>query len=1099
MQQVLIRFIIGNFAKGFQVSLHITDGDQVISTSQGYLPANVTLWDCFKAWTAAYRGVQTSATRIIRDSIKTYAFSRAAIRQAAADLAVALQDWLGGEFFQGVEQHIAQHFAADDPFQIVIAAQDQVVRRLPWHLWPMFECYPHAAVNLSGLTQARSALKPLPQDPPTKQRVLAIIGQHQGIDLQADVAILEQESGWDIEFLYDPKRQTVKDYLWQQRWDILFFAGHAQVVNRKSQFFIRSTESLPLSELRHALRKAVQRGLQLAIFNTCDGLSLAQDLGGLAIPNLVVMREIVPDQVAQTFLRHFLRALTQHEPIHLAMRQAREQLQELETQFPCASWLPMLCQTRVDGMRLGVGSRRRWAVVAGAGLTAAGLVVGVLGSLEPSLESESLVATGPSFPMESWAEWQPGQVQDEDEDLEHITDPIVRNIPITIKLNKPQGHLKTHPVVSKPELGSGSLREANANATANDLKVNNPLGLGERVIISGGYTSRIFDIFTNDAESENIHLIDGFLGSKNGGAIRHLGRGELRIADSMISGSTAGGLGGAIHSISSVTLVDSTISNNSSSNGAGGVFGVKDITIINSEISQNTSMNAGGGIVGGTINVVNSTISKNSSAESGGGIASWGQAIITHSTIADNLSGKDGGGMAIAGNVTQTNTTVSGNSAVGSGGGFSVSSGTAQLTDTTVSHNQAGSDDGFDMLSEAAKVEITKTNTLNFTESIQFNDQNNASELFLSTNQVNIPNSLELDGVDLAIQANNSINTVELYSSSVTGGGDFYIVASNDIRLRNVITSGIQSDGGNVYIESLNGSVLNTNSDSTGAVETSSNGGNAGNVTISAATDITLGKIFAEGLGGSGGSVELASPGLIRIINAGPSFFNTNPASIAVAGTSAGGSIRIKHGGAGVTPFVVGDADVAMNGSADRITMGNGFEQTITPQQFFLHNHTQSSIQILSANAPPLTVSTPGSHLPLPPVSDPATTQRFAERIGEQVGAMTQIIGEGTENARVVWTIPGEAQPLSIPITLPLVDIPDFDIHIADDRQPQSHLTITDPTNSSEQPHNFNVSDDLAGMTDIPVLTPTTDTALTETLETTLHESRTQNANLQNQ
>ncbi|HEY9806533.1 MAG TPA: ABC transporter substrate-binding protein, partial [Candidatus Obscuribacterales bacterium] len=52
--------------------------------------------------------------------------------------------------------------------------------------------------------------------------------------------------------------------------------------------------------------------------------------------------------VAQAFLRYFLQAFAQGQSLYLSVRQAREQLQGLEGDFPCASWLPVLCQNPVE-------------------------------------------------------------------------------------------------------------------------------------------------------------------------------------------------------------------------------------------------------------------------------------------------------------------------------------------------------------------------------------------------------------------------------------------------------------------------------------------------------------------------------------------------------------------------------------------------------------------------------------------------------------------------------------------------------------------------------------------------------------------------------
>ncbi len=107
---------------------------------------------------------------------------------------------------------------------------------------------------------------------------------------------------------------------------------------------INQGDRLSISELKFGLKNAVKSGLQLAIFNSCDGLALARDLAELQIPQVIVMREPVPDRVAQTFLQYFLTAFSQETSLHLALRHAREQLQGLEQQFPCATWLPVLFQ-----------------------------------------------------------------------------------------------------------------------------------------------------------------------------------------------------------------------------------------------------------------------------------------------------------------------------------------------------------------------------------------------------------------------------------------------------------------------------------------------------------------------------------------------------------------------------------------------------------------------------------------------------------------------------------------------------------------------------------------------------------------------------------
>nr|WP_017295798.1 hypothetical protein [Geminocystis herdmanii] len=43
--------------------------------------------------------------------------------------------------------------------------------------------------------------------------------------------------------------------------------------------------------MKTALNQAIKQGLNLAIFNSCDGIGLAQELSKLNIPQVIVMRE----------------------------------------------------------------------------------------------------------------------------------------------------------------------------------------------------------------------------------------------------------------------------------------------------------------------------------------------------------------------------------------------------------------------------------------------------------------------------------------------------------------------------------------------------------------------------------------------------------------------------------------------------------------------------------------------------------------------------------------------------------------------------------------------------------------------------------------
>ncbi len=179
-----------------------------------------------------------------------------------------------------------------------------------------------------------------------KVKILAILGNKAGIDIDKDRLFLENVSNTQTLFLVEPTRKQLDEQLWNHNWDILFFAGHSvsSIDKDIGEIYINETEILTIYQLKNALNTAISKGLNIAIFNSCDGIGLARNLAELNIPQMIVMRTGVPDFVAQEFLKNFLIAFSNNKPFYSAVREARERLQGLENDFPCASWLPVIYQ-----------------------------------------------------------------------------------------------------------------------------------------------------------------------------------------------------------------------------------------------------------------------------------------------------------------------------------------------------------------------------------------------------------------------------------------------------------------------------------------------------------------------------------------------------------------------------------------------------------------------------------------------------------------------------------------------------------------------------------------------------------------------------------
>ena len=259
-----------------------------------------------------------------------------------------MNTWLSHDSFHGIDRKLRTLLVPSDEIQMVITTDVPAVLQFPWCLWNFFEDFPKAELALSLMNYTRSH----PSGDRIKRakvRILAVLGDSQGIDVTRDRDLLTQLPDAEVQFLVEPTRSQLSEHLWDaaQGWDILFFAGHSSSQER-GEIQINPTTTLTIEQLKYGLKQAIAQGLKLAIFNSCDGLGLAWDLAELQIPQMIVMREPVPDRVAQVFLTQFLAAFSQGKSLFLAVREAKEKLQDIEETFPGASWLPVICQNPAE-------------------------------------------------------------------------------------------------------------------------------------------------------------------------------------------------------------------------------------------------------------------------------------------------------------------------------------------------------------------------------------------------------------------------------------------------------------------------------------------------------------------------------------------------------------------------------------------------------------------------------------------------------------------------------------------------------------------------------------------------------------------------------
>lgn len=222
--------------------------------------------------------------------------------------------------------------------------------QLPWHVWDLLDTYINLEVSLSTGTESspvqdRAKIKKIQ----SKVEMLAITGGDSGINPLEDINLLTRRTKDSLNLtpLLQPDKCTLADQIKSDiGWNILFFAGHSSTNGDGGVLEINKEERVNIIDLRKELETAVENGLRLAIFNSCDGLGLAQGTLNAGVPFAIVMRDSIPDRIAQYFLREFIEEYIQEgRSLHTAVRLTRKKLhQEYEATYPGISSLPVIVQ-----------------------------------------------------------------------------------------------------------------------------------------------------------------------------------------------------------------------------------------------------------------------------------------------------------------------------------------------------------------------------------------------------------------------------------------------------------------------------------------------------------------------------------------------------------------------------------------------------------------------------------------------------------------------------------------------------------------------------------------------------------------------------------
>jgi|GEM_PF-229272 len=342
--------LLENSQQGYHIILNSPESPDSVQGILPPLPPELEL--SFLNWQSAYRDFED--VRIAADfrAIKAKKITQHSASEERNSVRNILNQWLneGGENWLPVRDELnaiagkLTNSKSEISFFLDVE-NDNKLSRIPWQEWSLLE-QKYSQAELAIRIKGSDKIKPIPQY--EQVRILVVVGQSKGIDTQADLKVIQnlEKKGAEVVILNQPSIDELSQALWLEKgYHIFVYTGHSSsdATGKIGSIELNEQQSLSIDGLKYAFQTAINQGLQLAIFNSCDGLGLAYQLAELNLPRLVVMREPVPDKVAVEFLKYFFEEFSQNKSLFTSVNRAKKRLQPREQQYPGAMWLPTIC------------------------------------------------------------------------------------------------------------------------------------------------------------------------------------------------------------------------------------------------------------------------------------------------------------------------------------------------------------------------------------------------------------------------------------------------------------------------------------------------------------------------------------------------------------------------------------------------------------------------------------------------------------------------------------------------------------------------------------------------------------------------------------
>lgn len=356
--------IILNF--GFQKSIEAgfemiaSTGKSSLGDCNGALPSNPALAEAITEWSKNYQKNASNYGNFIghwqaqNQKFKIdWKISYTTLAKKSANLIKEFNTWLDSPEFRPIDQYIRNNLQAHEQNLIFIQTNNHQLRQLPWHRWKLLNDFDKTQLVFCGSNPQKNRPYSLSKNP----QVLAILGYNYQPECLKQI---QKAFSNKITTIEPSNSLELNQKICQKTWDIIFYLGHSQTKENGTNSEIQIGSAIvEIKTMQEAFKKAIKKGLKLAVFWSCDGLGIAHQLiqtQDYPLPEIVVMRDLLPTPMAPVLLEKFLKYLKNHQlPSHFS-RQLAEELNELncndtlianrttnyDNTFPCIDWLPVI-------------------------------------------------------------------------------------------------------------------------------------------------------------------------------------------------------------------------------------------------------------------------------------------------------------------------------------------------------------------------------------------------------------------------------------------------------------------------------------------------------------------------------------------------------------------------------------------------------------------------------------------------------------------------------------------------------------------------------------------------------------------------------------